>query len=377
MVNGYEHPDGWGEVSGKDKEHIELFERRHNAKNTSTNDGELKIHPMLRENNDDENDTGDENSEINSTTSRYGDAVREYAMWLDREKGKTLFEAEYHDFDDHLQDLVDNGYSSGVFRVRWSGISQFYQIWNEYADRPSVDIQVPDNPKDHIDVTDYALDKGKSKKAVALDDSDGIYYLDPEEIHQLVENVPKPKLRNELIIKLCFSTGIRRAEATAIKIDHIDQKECSIEIPAQKSDDRTVYYPDSLNILINQWLNVNRNAYTKSEGSEYLFVTKTKGQLNPSNLNDMVKKSAEKAGLQETLYTDSIGREHKLITSHVLRHSYAVQSLLNGTDIETLRESLGHSDLSTTQKYLKIAKDKRGEILRSKGAGTSLAQFQD
>lgn len=385
MTNGYEYPDEWGSVSDIDKERIATFKRRHSAKSKSTEDsvddeGNFKTLPFVDDNNSDETevesvdtDVSDE-IKVTSTTQRYAEAVAKYAKFLDRTTGKTLFEADNDDFRDHLEFIVESGYSPSYFKIQWSAISQFYQTMNEYADNG-----VPENPLDSVDITGYSLDKGKSKKEAALDDDDDNagYYLKPKEVAQMIEKVPKPKLRNELILKILFSTGIRRGECASIKLSHLDQEDCSIEIPGQKSYDRTVFYPESLNILINQWININRKSCIKSEESEYLLLSNRRRKLKPEAINWVVKNSAENAGLQETLYVDSIGRERKKITCHSARHGFAVESILNGIDIENLRDILGHSSLSQTQKYLRMAKEERGEVVRSKGAGTSLAQFEN
>jgi len=68
--------------------------------------------------------------------------------------------------------------------------------------------------------------------------------------------------------------------------------------------------------------------------------------------------AAENAGLNKNIYTDKTGNTRKKVSPHILRHSMAVNTLKAGTlNVRELQSFLGHSDLSTTEKYLKIASD--------------------
>ena len=80
-------------------------------------------------------------------------------------------------------------------------------------------------------------------------------------------------------------------------------------------------------------------------------------QIAPKQINRAVRKAADSAGLQEQVYTNAEGKGQMKITSHVLRHSFAVQSLKNGMDTRTLQELLGHAKIETTERYLRLAKN--------------------
>ncbi|WP_435092748.1 tyrosine-type recombinase/integrase [Halorubrum sp. N11] len=85
-----------------------------------------------------------------------------------------------------------------------------------------------------------------------------------------------------------------------------------------------------------RWINANRDALATA-GSPYLFPTSHSKRISAAYINQIVKDAAEAAGLQDNeVFVDAAGRSRRKVTAHVLRHSYAVQSLKNGIDTRTL-----------------------------------------
>lgn len=101
--------------------------------------------------------------------------------------------------------------------------------------------------------------------------------------------------------------------------------------------------------------------------SPYLFVSRKADRLRTENVGRMVKKAAENAGIQSVLYTDQRGHERTRITSHALRHGYAVHALKSGIDIRTVQEHMGHAKIETTMKYLQLIDDDVKESYRRLG----------
>lgn len=155
-----------------------------------------------------------------------------------------------------------------------------------------------------------------------------------------------------------------------IRLTDIDREERSINIRADKTHlNRTVYHQPSLDFLLDQWIDIYREGYAKAD-SGYLFPTNRSEHLNDHTFNRIIQDAAEDAGVQEHLFTDHGGKEHKKVTSHTLRHTGAVQSLRNGMDVRTLQKVLGHSKLDTTERYLDIATTDIRDMTRKYGPGT-------
>lgn len=321
-----------------------------------------------------------ETKKSDSTAKSYVQAAEGLAEWLrypgkaeydpnkrDRDS-KEPWEASTADLRTHLRHLLSNGgYAGGTVQNRVIGLSVFYQ---ELAKMAEEGYSVPDtdNPAEDLDVSGWSQLKNGTRKEQELKED---HYLDPEEIGKLTDCVTSPTLRNELIIQLLYQTGLRRAELAETRVEDVDTDNRTINVRATKTHlNRTVRYQPNLDTLLTRWINVNRDALATA-GSPYLFPTSHSKRISAGYINQIVKDAAEAAGLQDNeVFVDAAGRSRRKVTAHVLRHSYAVQSLKNGMDTRTLQKLLGHAQIETTEKYLRLSRDDILESARQYGAGS-------
>ena len=141
--------------------------------------------------------------------------------------------------------------------------------------------------------------------------------------------------RDKLIIEIFYSTGIRREELINIKIDNILFSEKMIKIHGKRNKERMI---PMLPKLSSNLLNYIKNNKPKT----YLFESKKSTKLSTSTIYRIINK-----------YFRLISSKVK-VSPHVLRHTFATHMLNNGADINTIKEILGHSSLSSTQIYTKI-----------------------
>jgi len=202
------------------------------------------------------------------------------------------------------------------------------------------------------------------KEIERLSDSD---YISKKDFNKLWEL--EMSLEIKTIIGLIWETGVRKIELINIELDDVDQKNRSISIETAKRDshNRIVYYSPSLSRLIRRYLKEIRPQKIYSNESDKLFLGERSKKLNPSWLRQQISKKYEKAGIQETLYTDAAGDERKQYNVHSLRHSHAVHLIKNGADISQVKTLLGHSDIQTTQRYLRYRDDDLKEVKRQYG----------
>lgn len=277
-----------------------------------------------------------------STAKKYTRAVRQFSDWLD----KPLTEATEYDVEDFLLEMSENDYAGSTIRGAYAGINKFY----------TKSRRIEENPVEDLSIGGWDAVKGGSKKAEKL--GSDVHYLKTDEIQTLVDNVPSPKLRNELIIKLLYQTGLRGGELVKIKLRDIDTEQRAINIHANKSHrNRTVYYQPSLSTQLEIWTEVERQSTIHAAESDYLFPTNYGERLKRCGLDTVVRKAVKSAEMDDTLYTDAGGDSVPRVTAHSLRHSFAVHSLRRGMDVRTLQELLGHADIETTQVYLDLAKE--------------------
>lgn len=315
------------------------------------------------------------------TANRYTQDVRDWAGWLENpgEKdydpnshdrdAKTLWDATTHDLRTYLRQMLNNGgYAGGTVSMRESSVSMFYQEAARMAEDPALNVPEVENPAEDLDLSGWTALKNGTKKEQNL--KEGVQYLKPDEIDELAEHVPNPRLRNELIVRLLYHTGLRRTELTETRLEDIDTDERAIKVRANKThQNRTVYYQSELDTLLHRWINVNRKSLATA-GSDYLFPTTHSEQIDPNRITRLVKEAAERAGLQSNVHTDAAGNVRGKVTAHVLRHSFAVQSIKNGMDTRRLQKLMGHSKIETTERYLQFANNDLREAARRYGPGS-------
>ena len=238
-----------------------------------------------------------------------------------------------------------------VGKVGGSTIERYYltigPLFNFLERRGTID----ENPFEETTFSYYQIDASPTRK----EEGDPVY-IEPEDKEELVRNVRRPKIRNKLIINLMWSTGIRSSGAVNIELEDIDFQDRSISLPAEKNKSkasRRVWYDEKTSFLLDKWVNGGYRTSFPHSNSSYLLVSRKAEQIRAQAINRMVKNAAENAGLQEQ---ETIrGVSHYDITSHVLRHSYGVQKARSGMPIKQLAMLMGHSDTSTTEKYMKLA----------------------
>lgn len=319
----------------------------------------------------DASDTG-----ADSTGERYARDIRnQWRPWLQEEHDISVWEAETGHVEDYLRHLSREGYAESTMNVRLSAISLFYQeLWKMYREpgyklpsaltrryqKEGVEDFEEANPVSDIKREDYGLQgRSRTKKSDGLAGTDSVPYLTPEEVQELEQHVPAPRRRNELIIRLLFTTGMRRQELAKMRCDGVNRDDRIIEVPAVKSrDGRRVTYPPSVDPLLTEWLDLGgREAVPSSSRSPYLFPTERRDHITEDRVNTMAKEAAENAGLQEVINVYSDGREMSRVTTHTLRHSYGVQAVKSNIDVRSIQKLLGHANIETTEIYLEIADD--------------------
>lgn len=294
-----------------------------------------------------------------SVTKSYEYAAEMFAEWFTEQYDGDLAELDDEDVERFVYWMVESTeYAKSTVDKRYKNFTEFcdylvknYDFWDE---SPTVEFEpyAPQGP----------IPKGYTEQAKHLRQE--IHYIEPDEFEKLLSNVPEPKTRNELMLRLMWQTGVRQKELTEIRLTDISRDEQNIRIKNAKTPDqsfRTVYYHDNVErFMMDEWLQ-DRESYP-TRNSPYLFITPRNEQMYHKRPNKVVRKAAKRAGIQEELYTDAKDDSHYKITSHALRHSFAVHSVREeirggSIDIRTLQELMGHESIETTAVYLKFKKD--------------------
>jgi len=157
--------------------------------------------------------------------------------------------------------------------------------------------------------------------------------------------------RDYMIVALLYATGMRRAELAGLTLADIDQRQGLITVTGKGNKVRIVPVGETTLEDLREYLKHRRQfAETKEAGTPALFLNRTGGQLSERSVNRVVKKFGAKRGIS--------------ITPHALRHSFATHLLENGADLRLIKEILGHSSMSTTQKYTHVTAQTMKEVYR-------------
>jgi site-specific recombinase XerD len=164
--------------------------------------------------------------------------------------------------------------------------------------------------------------------------------LSPEEVARLIEATPHPMHRT--ILMVLYGTGIRRTEASLLKVKDIDSRRMVIHIHEGKgSRDRDLPLRPKL-------LEALREYWRWKKPKDYLFPS-TAGHrgveqpISDKTVWNICKEAAGRAGIQ------------KKIGPHTLRHSFATHHMEAGTDLRTIQLLLGHAHLEHTAVYLHLS----------------------
>ncbi|MFD1644658.1 tyrosine-type recombinase/integrase [Haloarchaeobius litoreus] len=270
--------------------------------------------------------------------------LKNFNCWLENQDER-LTELRTLDLEDYFLEQMEQGYAPNTIASRYESVRA---LFNRLSGRFEA---IEENPFEDLERKEF-VEKDTKKHNNA-----DLVYVTPDEKEAMCENAPAPRLRNELIIRLMWQTGIRKVELNEIELDDLDREERRIEVWSNKSKEwRSVFYQPSLDILLDQWLdNGHRDSYMPAASSPYLFVTERSEQLHDSTVTDkVVKPAAEAAGIQEVMYQDQGGCKRYRVTPHALRHGHAVTALKSDIDVRRVQQHLGHSSLDITMEYLQF-----------------------
>lgn len=173
-----------------------------------------------------------------------------------------------------------------------------------------------------------------------------------DEMFHFLDFLPRKgwlNIRNLAIFELMYSTGMRASEALSLDIADIHMDGMWVRVKGKGGKERIVPFGDKAKDAIQAYLTaVKKEVRDRSKGA--LFINARGGRLAYRGLLKIMKKHQIKAQL------------FKNLSLHGIRHSFATHMLDNGADLRSIQELLGHSKLSTTQRYTHVSMDKLMEI---------------
>jgi integrase/recombinase XerD len=285
------------------------------------------------------------------TVDGYRRGLDQYSSWLEDERLEPD-EATPRDIKLYLSYLKsERDYAPFTIRHRYSAVSEYYK---DYSDT----LSEFENPVEDVRLADYAPPTTRREEET----KEERVWMTKDEVTQLVENVPAPKLRNRLVILFQYFTGLRVQEVSDVKLSDLDLENRQVQVRGKNNEVHTAHWQPKLDGLLTAWIDGGYRAGSPyATESDYLFLSDAAPYLRGQQINKIVVKAAKNAGIQEVLYQDARGANQHKITSHALRHSFAMHWLENGGSIEGLSKHMAHSSVTTTEIYGEILDERAKE----------------
>jgi site-specific recombinase XerD len=158
-------------------------------------------------------------------------------------------------------------------------------------------------------------------------------------------------LRDKAILEMFFSTGLRLAELCALN-RYIDLKRGEMSVRGKGDKLRVVFISDTARAAVEKYM------AKRGDAEEKLFISlsrdgKVIGPITARSVQRLVATRAREAGIPNHIH------------AHLLRHSFATDLLMNGADLRSVQELLGHSNISTTQVYTHLTNKHLKEVHES------------
>ena len=176
------------------------------------------------------------------------------------------------------------------------------------------------------------------------------FSMSEDEVDKLL-NSPKPsnkiEKRDKAMIEMLYATGMRISELVNLKITDIDTQRCVVKVLGKGSKERLIPFGEAALESLNAYLS-DREESTSKE----IFLSNRRTKISRIAFWHRIKLYLSRENLKNS------------ISPHTLRHAFATHLLNRGADLRSVQLLLGHSDLSTTQIYTHIAKQRLSDVLK-------------
>ncbi len=163
-------------------------------------------------------------------------------------------------------------------------------------------------------------------------------------------NIDEPlELRDKAMLELLYATGLRVSELVGLKLENINQRQGVIRVFGKGNKERLVPMGQEADYWIERFKKQGRGVLLKTQ-SEVVFPSNRGVEMTRQTFWHRIKFYAKRAGIK------------KALSPHTLRHAFATHLLNHGADLRVVQLLLGHSDLSTTQIYTHVVKERLKSI---------------
>lgn len=265
-----------------------------------------------------------------NTLESYRADLTQYATWLAKQKIQ-LIEANQAHVQQYLAVKFPQSKPRTIGRLIAS-IRRFYRYClreNLIEVDPTLQIESPKLPR--------SLPKSLNEQEVED-------LLNAPDINQPIG------LRDRAMLELLYASGLRVTELVTTKVNEVSTQDGVVRVTGKGSKTRLVPMGEEAADWIVRYLKYGRPEILQKRLSDALFVTTRADAMTRQAFWYLIKRYALQAGI------------HKPMSPHVLRHAFATHLLNHGADLRVVQMLLGHSDISTTQIYTHVARERLKQL---------------
>ena len=156
--------------------------------------------------------------------------------------------------------------------------------------------------------------------------------------------------RDRTMLEVLYATGVRVSELINLKLSQINLNQGVLRIVGKGDRERLIPLGDEAQDWIREFIEGPRGEILLERQTEYLFPTRRGDRMTRQAFWHIIKRYAKKASIS------------KKLSPHTVRHAFATHLLNNGADLRVVQLLLGHSDVSTTQIYTHVARERMKEL---------------
>ena len=264
----------------------------------------------------------------NNTAKAYEADISSFFQWLDNEDLKYKNLQEDH-INQYISFLFQRKMRSSSVNRKISSIKSFYIFL------------VKRNFVKNSPLNDLVTPKQEKYLPESMSEAEVDKLLNSPNVSNKIEN------RDKAMIEMLYATGMRISELVNLKITDVDMKRCVVKVFGKGSKERLVPFGETALDSLKSYLN-NR----EQSSSKEIFLSNRGKKMTRVAFWQRVKVYLIRENLKNS------------ISPHTLRHAFATHLINRGADLRSVQLLLGHSDLSTTQIYTHIAKQRLSDVLK-------------
>lgn len=268
-----------------------------------------------------------------NTLESYRRDLNKFSEWLEKHNRPSILQTTHSDIQGYLADLliVQKAKSSSTGRNLSSLKRLFRYLLREgkIPLDPTLQIDTPKLPR--------ALPK-------TLTEQDVEQLLASPDIDELLG------LRDRAMFEVLYATGLRVSELVDLRVSQISLDMGIVQVIGKGNKERMVPLGEEALDWMRRYIDDGRHALLAGKSSDELFVTARGCGMTRQMFWYLIKKYARHAGLKKPL------------SPHTLRHAFATHLLNHGADLRVVQMLLGHADISTTQIYTHVARERLKQL---------------